>query len=601
MRADELRPGDVVAGKYRVRVLLGRSRGTLVEAFHTEFDQRVALRIVSPLQSDPKAVERFHREARTLAKLEGEHVARILDVGRLPDGSFYLVRQFLEGTSLATHVRLHGALPLAQAALFTLQAAEAVAETHAHGILLRELMSEHLFVTKRVGGSLVVKLVDFGTAKVMRGAAAPVPGSEQSTTALLGTTPYSSPEVARRARHDVRADVYSLGAVLYEMLTGRPPFVEEGGRLLMAIQGEEPVAARSIRPEVPPELDAIVHRALEKDPQARFPTVHALASALAAFAPAEGKVIAERIVQIAATARRSPTSGDGGDGIESLDADDLVEEEPGEDTTADRQPLDRDLGADPASARLDHATRADTPRAREPLARAGAAFRAGDTAHLGAAVGPPPAPSPTAPVGSGLPSVGSIAGRPVFAGAAEGMEVVQPPPSERRVNAGHDSEPPTTIATSGSLLGPPLALDPRSRARRDEAVPAAPTAGGPFAARPPVVMAAPHARTTASHRAAIWSVVGAMVLLPALLVVFLVRGRASDVPDVGDGGLLVVQVTGGTCTLDVDGTRQGRGAALRLALAPGVHTVVCTTETGAVATRSVTVAARATATVTFDL
>src|SRR5918911_1202234 len=124
MRSEAIRPGDVIAGKYRVRTILGRSRGFLVEAFHTEFDQRVVIRVLSPAMVDEKEVERFRREARTLAKLESEHVAVLL----------------------------------------VLQAAEAVAETHVHNILLRELQPSHLFVTQRLGGAPQVKIIDFGTA-----------------------------------------------------------------------------------------------------------------------------------------------------------------------------------------------------------------------------------------------------------------------------------------------------------------------------------------------------------------------------------------------------------------------------------------------------
>jgi serine/threonine-protein kinase len=135
MRPDEIHPGDLIAGKYRVRTILGRTHGLLVEAFHTEFDQRVIIKILLPGAGDEREIERFRREARTLAKLESEHVARIIDVGNQQDGSFYLVRQFLEGTDLATHIRQTGAQRLEDAVLFVLQAAEAVAETHSHGII----------------------------------------------------------------------------------------------------------------------------------------------------------------------------------------------------------------------------------------------------------------------------------------------------------------------------------------------------------------------------------------------------------------------------------------------------------------------------------
>src|SRR4051794_31626388 len=137
MRSEAIKPGDVIAGKYRVRAILSRSRGFLVEAFHTEFDQRVAVRVLSTALVDEKEVERFRREARTLAKLESEYVARIVDVGKTQDGAFFSARQYLEGQDLAATLKQRGPLALADAVLYVLQASEAVSECHANSILLR--------------------------------------------------------------------------------------------------------------------------------------------------------------------------------------------------------------------------------------------------------------------------------------------------------------------------------------------------------------------------------------------------------------------------------------------------------------------------------
>src|SRR3954469_13124584 len=163
MRSDAIRPGDVIGGKYRVRAILSRTRGFLVEAFHTEFDQRVVVRILSPNLCDEKEVERFRREARTLAKLESEHVARILDVGTLPDGAFFFARPYLEGVDLAAHLKKRGAMALGEAVGLILQACEALAETHTHNIILREMQPSHLFLAQRLGGGTALKLPDFGT------------------------------------------------------------------------------------------------------------------------------------------------------------------------------------------------------------------------------------------------------------------------------------------------------------------------------------------------------------------------------------------------------------------------------------------------------
>jgi eukaryotic-like serine/threonine-protein kinase len=309
MRSHEIHPGDVIARKYRVRAILGRAHGLLIDAFHTEFDQRVIVKLLPPGRSDEIEVERFKREARTLAKLESEHVARIIDVGREPDGSFYLVRQFLEGTDLARYLRQNGPLPLRDAVLATLMAAEAVAETHSHGIIVRELQPGHLFLTQRAGGSPLVKITDFGTAKLMRVAAAPTPG-EVTATAMFGLSPYSSPELVRKAKNvDARTDVWSLGVIFYELLTGRAPFQGEEAQLMLQITREEPEPASMLRSDLPAEIDAILGWAMAKDLDARFKSVHALAHALGPYTSNEGHLLIERIGQITEAGRTRPRSG----------------------------------------------------------------------------------------------------------------------------------------------------------------------------------------------------------------------------------------------------------------------------------------------------
>ena len=125
----------------------------MVEAFHVEFDQRVVIKLLLPGTGDDKEIERFRREARVLSKLESEHAARILDVGTQPDGTFYLVRQHVEGEDLASYVQQYGPRPLPEAVLLVLQAAECVAETHAHGIVLRELSPPNITVARRASGT----------------------------------------------------------------------------------------------------------------------------------------------------------------------------------------------------------------------------------------------------------------------------------------------------------------------------------------------------------------------------------------------------------------------------------------------------------------
>lgn len=311
-----MHPGDIVAGKYRVHTILGRQRGLLLEARHTEFDQRVIIRLLSPALCNDKEIEQFRREAKTLAKLDSEHVARIIDVGTHSDGSFFLVRQHLEGTDLGSHIRQQGALRLDQAVLYILQAGEALQECHHHNIILRELQPAHLFLSSKRGGTPVVKIIDFGTAKLLKDPAAQVVDGEMTATVMFGMSQYSSPELVRKANDiDLRTDVWSLGCILYELLAAVPPFQGEMAELMLKITREEPIPLSSLRPDLPREFDQIISWALAKDADSRFSSVYAFAHALKPFAPAEGQVLVDQIGRLAHAEKRaaaaaaiSPTS-----------------------------------------------------------------------------------------------------------------------------------------------------------------------------------------------------------------------------------------------------------------------------------------------------
>ncbi|MBM4359653.1 MAG: protein kinase, partial [Deltaproteobacteria bacterium] len=181
----------------------------LLEARHTEFDQHVVIRLMSPALCDEKELERFRREARTLSKLESDYSARIIDVGTHSDGSFFLVRQYLEGEDLATHLRNRGAVRLDQAVGFLLQAGEVVQECHSHNIILRELQPSHLFIAQKRGSAGTMKVIDFGTAKVLKGPTGSDDPDNQAT-AIFGISNYWSPEMVRKGAVDPRTDVWSL-------------------------------------------------------------------------------------------------------------------------------------------------------------------------------------------------------------------------------------------------------------------------------------------------------------------------------------------------------------------------------------------------------
>jgi len=293
--------GELVANKYRVERVLGRGgMGVVVAAMHEQLAQRVAIKMLLPeAEASPNALARFTREARAAATIRGEHVARVLDVGELPGGAPYIVMEYLEGRDLAQTLTDRGTLPPEEAVSFVLQACEAIAEAHAAGIIHRDLKPSNLFVTAGPDGSPLVKVLDFGISKALLSGSAE--GQLTTTSSFVGSPIYSPPEQLVRA-HDVdgRADIWSLGTILFEVLAGRPPFVGDSVmHVASKIFNDAPTPLHELRPELSPDLCAVVMRCLRKLPEDRYPDVRALAQALAPFAPAHS-VSADRVARIVA-------------------------------------------------------------------------------------------------------------------------------------------------------------------------------------------------------------------------------------------------------------------------------------------------------------
>ena len=289
-------PGDVLAGKYRVERVLGMGgMGVVVAATHLELGQLVALKFLLPAaELDAEATARFIREARAAVRISSEHVARVTDVGRLENGAPYMVMEYLEGVDLGEHVK--GAhLPIDAAADFVLQACEAIAVAHALGIVHRDLKPANLFVTIRPDGTPLIKVLDFGISKVV-GINEQNP-SLTKTSAVMGSPLYMSPEQMRSARNvDARADIWSLGTILHELIAGSPPFSGETlGEVFSNVMTVEATPLRVLRPETPERLERLVQRALEKDPARRIANVGELAAALAEFAPARSRALVARV------------------------------------------------------------------------------------------------------------------------------------------------------------------------------------------------------------------------------------------------------------------------------------------------------------------
>jgi serine/threonine protein kinase len=289
--------GSVVAGKYRLdRVIGAGGMGVVVAATQIELERHVALKFLLPeAAKDPDIVGRFSREARAAARIQGEHVARVLDVGVVEGGPPYLVMEYLEGADLSQRIAEARRLPLEEIAAYLLQACEALAEAHAAGIVHRDLKPANLFLAVRPDRSRMVKLLDFGISKAPVGAGAGV----TSTQAIMGSPVYMSPEQLVSARQtDARADIWSLGVVLYEALVGIPPFEADTMPQIVTRILHTPAPRLAVsRPDLPPQVDAIVARCLEKEPSMRFADVAQLTVALAPFA-ADGARSVDRVMRV---------------------------------------------------------------------------------------------------------------------------------------------------------------------------------------------------------------------------------------------------------------------------------------------------------------
>ncbi len=280
--------GEILAGKYRIDRILGAGgMGVVVAATHLELGQRVAIKFLLPAAMQGQgARERFTREARAAATLRSDHVAHVVDVGTLDNGAPYMIMEFLEGCDLGQLLAKHGPLRVDEAVGYVLQACDAVSEAHASGIVHRDLKPGNLFLTRKPNGAAHIKVLDFGISKSTK------VGSEEfsltKTTDVMGSPLYMAPEQVRSARDvDERTDIWAMGVILYELLTGRVPFPAQNVPQLCAlILEKEPEPIAVVRPDLPFELVAAVQKCLAKDPAQRFSSIGDLMRVLFPFAPA---------------------------------------------------------------------------------------------------------------------------------------------------------------------------------------------------------------------------------------------------------------------------------------------------------------------------
>jgi serine/threonine-protein kinase len=290
-------------GAYRVLHRIGEGgMGSVWLAEHSMLGRRAAIKVLHPeFSSRPEIVTRFFNEARAATAIPDPGIVQIFDFGNHTDGSAYIVMELLDGEPLDKRLERLGALAVPDALRIMRQVASTLGAAHGRGIVHRDLKPENIFVVRdpEVASGERAKVLDFGIAKLSGDKA----GVKTQTSAMMGTPTYMSPEQCRGAGHvDQRSDVYALGCVLFALLCGRPPFQGEGiGDLIVMHLQEAPPTPSSVRPGLPPEIDQIILRCLQKDPTQRFASGGELAIALGALLGSSPQVAAPPVAYAAHT------------------------------------------------------------------------------------------------------------------------------------------------------------------------------------------------------------------------------------------------------------------------------------------------------------
>jgi serine/threonine-protein kinase len=280
-------PGEIIGESWRVEKILGEGgMGAVARAWDLILHTPVAIKFMNPqFLTFPGAEERFINEGKASALIKSDHVVPVMKAGKTHGGTPYLVMECLEGVDLADLIARDGqpGLPIERSVHFVLQVLRALQAAHAIGIIHRDMKPSNCFAVTKDGEEDFVKILDFGISKVQKPGAAAL----TATNSALGTPLYMSPEQAKSPRDvDARSDLYSVGVILYEMLTGHTPFFSESGEfteILFKLFTADAPPVQSTRPDLPDDLAAAVHKALARDVDHRFPSALAMAEALAPF------------------------------------------------------------------------------------------------------------------------------------------------------------------------------------------------------------------------------------------------------------------------------------------------------------------------------
>ena len=283
--------GKTIGGRYKIKGVLGEGgMGTVFDAEHLGLGRGVAVKVLSPSQAKKSvAVKRFQQEARAAGAIGHPNICEVYDFGVLDDSSPYLVMEKLIGQTLADRIAKEGGLPFDDVIQIACQVLGGLSAAHEKGIIHRDIKPENIFLSRRPGSSLTVKLLDFGVSKMMAEFQNPDDALDLTRTGMvMGTPYYMSPEQARGERNlDGRVDVYACGVVMYEAIAGRRPFLAPNyNALLLAIINTIPKPVRDLRPSTPPELDAIIARAMSRSRHDRFASAREMLRELAPSAEA---------------------------------------------------------------------------------------------------------------------------------------------------------------------------------------------------------------------------------------------------------------------------------------------------------------------------
>ncbi len=477
--------GDVIAGRYRIDTLLASSgMGMVYQATHLELDQAVAIKFLhKKTASDKESIARFRREARVLGKLKSTHIVRVLDIGTGPDGAPFIAMELLDGSDLSSILKREGRQSLQATCDILLQICEALATAQARGIVHRDLKPSNVFISPLPDGTRHATVIDFGVAKLREAEGGGLGADITQTATLIGSPRYMSPEQATMGKVDHRTDVWALGIMLQEMVTGRRVFEAEGmAQTLAAIIYKDPVPVRDHLPDVPIEIEQLLTRTLQKDPEARTPDVLAFAETLQRFAsPARGSRVAyirAMLMGASSVSESGPRPPDSLGDLPSMDTNPSGAETP-------PKPPEAAIGADPSvgSASAASAVMVSAPGPRPNTSRLPVAMIAGAIVFLGIAgyfavkrpvqptkteIGALPPNPPSAPIASFTAAPKASADVPAPEPSAPEPSATSAPADGK--GSAKSARPP------GSTVGPPHGVVP---ATKSSAVSAKPSASPP--------------------------------------------------------------------------------------------------------------------------